>query len=136
MRQSGNWRVSKLLKPGNLQKGSRSRYNFRYSDRKPMKRDIHKLLKRMVGARGFEPRASCSRSRRATRLRYAPNLRPGGKTRIIYLIIRAKGMSKFLPIHALQPEDRQVPSPWGALAAPRRKAFEIRRKASSSPPQW
>ena len=26
----------------------------------------------MVGARGFEPPASCSRSRRATRLRYAP----------------------------------------------------------------
>ena len=27
----------------------------------------------MVGAEGFEPPASCSQSRRATRLRYAPN---------------------------------------------------------------
>ena len=35
-------------------------------------RDSYKLLKKMVGARGFEPRASCSRSRRATKLRYAP----------------------------------------------------------------
>ncbi len=26
----------------------------------------------MVGARGFEPPTSCSQSRRATRLRYAP----------------------------------------------------------------
>ena len=27
----------------------------------------------MVGARGFEPRTSWSRTKRATRLRYAPN---------------------------------------------------------------
>ena len=33
---------------------------------------IPNQLKRMVGALGFEPRASCSRSRRATKLRYAP----------------------------------------------------------------
>ena len=32
---------------------------------------IRKLGK-MVGARGFEPRASCAQGRRATRLRYAP----------------------------------------------------------------
>jgi len=31
-----------------------------------------KLLKRMVGAEGFEPPTSCSQSRRATRLRHAP----------------------------------------------------------------
>ena len=30
----------------------------------------------MVGATGFEPATSCSRSRRATKLRYAPYLRP------------------------------------------------------------
>ena len=29
----------------------------------------------LIGARGFEPPTSCSRSRRATRLRYAPSLR-------------------------------------------------------------
>ena len=29
-------------------------------------------LKRLVGARGFEPRTSCAQGRRATRLRYAP----------------------------------------------------------------
>ena len=29
--------------------------------------------KRVVGAEGFEPPTSCSQSRRATRLRYAPN---------------------------------------------------------------
>ncbi len=29
----------------------------------------------LVGARGFEPPTSCSQSRRATRLRYAPILR-------------------------------------------------------------
>src|SRR5690606_26238626 len=29
-------------------------------------------LKRSIGAAGFEPAASCSQSRRATRLRYAP----------------------------------------------------------------
>ena len=28
----------------------------------------------MVGATGFEPATSCSRSRRATKLRYAPSL--------------------------------------------------------------
>ena len=28
----------------------------------------------MVGARGFEPPTSCSQSKRATRLRYAPYL--------------------------------------------------------------
>jgi hypothetical protein len=28
----------------------------------------------MVGARGFEPRASCAQGRRATRLRYAPTV--------------------------------------------------------------
>src|SRR5512137_1014553 len=35
--------------------------------------------KKMVGATGFEPATSCSRSRRATKLRYAPSvtLRPG-----------------------------------------------------------
>ena len=31
-----------------------------------------KLLKVLVGARGFEPPTSCSQSRRATELRYAP----------------------------------------------------------------
>jgi hypothetical protein len=31
-----------------------------------------KLLKGLVGARGFEPRTSCAQGRRATRLRYAP----------------------------------------------------------------
>jgi hypothetical protein len=31
-----------------------------------------KLLKRLVGASGFEPEASCAQGRRATRLRYAP----------------------------------------------------------------
>ena len=30
------------------------------------------IKREMVGARGFEPPTSCSRSRRATRLRYAP----------------------------------------------------------------
>jgi hypothetical protein len=33
---------------------------------------VHKLLKSLVGARGFEPRTSCAQGRRATRLRYAP----------------------------------------------------------------
>ena len=32
------------------------------------------LLLEVVGARGFEPPASCSQSRRATRLRYAPKI--------------------------------------------------------------
>ncbi len=31
----------------------------------------------MVGARGFEPPTSCSQSRRATRLRYAPPILSG-----------------------------------------------------------
>ena len=31
-----------------------------------------KWLKKLVGARGFEPPTSCSQSRRATGLRYAP----------------------------------------------------------------
>ena len=49
----------------------------------------------MVGATGFEPATSCSRSRRATGLRYAPpNCRkiadaPGG-TRIPNLLIRSQ----------------------------------------------
>ena len=48
----------------------------------------------MVGAAGFEPATSCSRSRRATGLRYAPptNLTahaPGG-TRIPNLLIRSQ----------------------------------------------
>jgi hypothetical protein len=33
-----------------------------------------KLLRDLVGARGFEPRASCAQGRRATRLRYAPTV--------------------------------------------------------------
>jgi hypothetical protein len=33
-----------------------------------------KWLKLLVGARGFEPPTSCSQSRRATGLRYAPTL--------------------------------------------------------------
>ncbi len=37
-----------------------------------MKAKKGKLLKTLVGARGFEPRASCAQGRRATRLRYAP----------------------------------------------------------------
>ena len=32
----------------------------------------YNLLKRLVGASGFEPGASCAQGRRATRLRYAP----------------------------------------------------------------
>ena len=35
---------------------------------------VCKLLKVLVGARGFEPPTSCSQSRRATGLRYAPTL--------------------------------------------------------------
>ena len=35
---------------------------------------MQKLLKKLVGARGFEPPTSCSQSRRATGLRYAPTL--------------------------------------------------------------
>jgi hypothetical protein len=37
----------------------------------------HNLLKRMVGARGFEPPTPWSRTRCATRLRYAPTGRVG-----------------------------------------------------------
>ncbi len=33
---------------------------------------IRAFIVKMVGARGFEPPTSCSQSRRATRLRYAP----------------------------------------------------------------
>ena len=33
-----------------------------------------KYLKRLVGAPGFEPGASCAQGRRATRLRYAPTV--------------------------------------------------------------
>jgi hypothetical protein len=38
-----------------------------------MKKIAHNLLRRLVGASGFEPEASCAQGRRATRLRYAPN---------------------------------------------------------------
>ena len=38
----------------------------------------------LVGARGFEPPTSCSRSRHATRLRYAPsNSPPKGSPRFV-----------------------------------------------------
>ena len=37
-----------------------------------MTRNFGNLSKGVVGARGFEPRASCAQGRRATRLRYAP----------------------------------------------------------------
>ena len=49
----------------------------------------------MVGARGFEPPTSCSQSRRATGLRYAPTLRfralttgpeTGEETRVITVL--------------------------------------------------
>jgi hypothetical protein len=33
-----------------------------------------KYLKKLVGASGFEPEASCAQGRRATRLRYAPTV--------------------------------------------------------------
>ena len=38
-----------------------------------MKSTLRKLLKLLVGARGFEPPTPCSQSRCATRLRHAPN---------------------------------------------------------------
>ena len=48
----------------------------------------------MVGAAGFEPATSCSRSRRATGLRYAPPTKPTahapGGTRIPNLLIRSQ----------------------------------------------
>jgi hypothetical protein len=42
------------------------------SDR-PANRPPQGSLKPLVGATGFEPATSCSQSRRATRLRYAPS---------------------------------------------------------------
>ena len=44
----------------------------------------------MVGARGFEPPASCSRSRRATRLRYAPFRPPGTNP------VQGRGQERYL----------------------------------------
>ena len=37
-----------------------------------MKSNAANLLRKLVGASGFEPEASCAQGRRATRLRYAP----------------------------------------------------------------
>jgi hypothetical protein len=39
-----------------------------------MNREATNVLKRLVGASGFEPETSCAQGRRATRLRYAPTL--------------------------------------------------------------
>jgi hypothetical protein len=39
-----------------------------------MRREATNVLKRLVGASGFEPEASCAQGRRATRLRYAPTV--------------------------------------------------------------
>ncbi len=40
----------------------------------------------LVGADGFEPPTSCSQSRRATRLRHAPNVRiVAGSTTMLFL---------------------------------------------------
>src|ERR1019366_6235130 len=46
--------------------------NFYYSELNVMRVIDRKMLRRLVGARGFEPRTSCAQGRRATRLRYAP----------------------------------------------------------------
>jgi hypothetical protein len=46
--------------------------NFRYGAVRAMKMNNYNSLKRLVGAPGFEPGASCAQGRRATRLRYAP----------------------------------------------------------------
>jgi hypothetical protein len=45
---------------------------FRYSAMKTTNMPTRKSLKKLVGAPGFEPGASCAQGRRATRLRYAP----------------------------------------------------------------
>jgi hypothetical protein len=39
-----------------------------------MKTNAYNSLKKLVGAPGFEPGASCAQGRRATRLRYAPTV--------------------------------------------------------------
>ncbi len=47
----------------------------------------------MVGARGFEPRTSCSQSRRAARLRHAPTIE---NFRYHALCIRARPERKII----------------------------------------
>ncbi len=42
----------------------------------------------MVGARGFEPPASCSRSKRATRLRYAPTHQTGAAIAVLSGLVK------------------------------------------------
>ena len=56
-------------RPGQMRCGAGDLYEFALSARRLA--DI-KSLKRVVGARGFEPPTSWSRTKRATKLRYAP----------------------------------------------------------------
>ena len=63
------------------------------------------IKREMVGARGFEPPTSCSRSRRATRLRYAPTLGPfgtnGPQLKLTFLVKQGKNPSLWEPVQGL-----------------------------------
>ena len=59
-------------------------YNIIYTGFSGWRETGRKLLKTLVGAEGFEPPASCSQSRRATRLRHAPTVRECFPHRVTY----------------------------------------------------
>ena len=52
-----------------------------------------KPLKVLVGAAGFEPATSCSQSRRATRLRHAPNVWNSFDSKLLARYLRAIEMA-------------------------------------------
>ena len=77
------------------------RFGIKYHNANGPRREtraVRETLHVMVGATGFEPATSCSRSRRATGLRYAPPNQPlpkdivdaPGGTRIPNLLIRSQ----------------------------------------------
>ena len=65
----------------------------------------------MVGVEGFEPPASCSQSRRATRLRYTPKTGPDGRIRTCDFLLPKQ--ARYQP--ALHPEKMVG---WGGLEPP------------------
>src|SRR3989338_44140 len=104
-------------------------------------RDVHEGMPggKMVGATGFEPATSCSRSRRATKLRYAP----------IFHLTPAAWASGLPPVFADQlhehapgirgdllfpPPPPPPPPPPGAARPPRPPRPARRRAPPARPP--
>ena len=71
-----------------------------------------KLLKKMVGARGFEPPTSCSQSRRATGLRHAPTGGLGSNSKAGVLILQRSKLNGPLKLESAKSAGPLLAKSW------------------------